>query len=453
MTTKTKTLWTCNNCSTTHPKWIGQCSQCAEWNSLEESIATKRSSYNTNPFSSKPIALDDVTLEETSRLLVGKKGWDRITGGGLVPGSLILIGGEPGIGKSTLLMQVVHQLSSQGKTVLYICGEESIQQTSIRARRLSISGSRILLLSETNLELIKQHITTINPDILVIDSIQIMFNPILGSTPGSISQVKEVTTELMHIAKQSQITTFIIGHITKSGELAGPKVLEHLVDTVLYFEGNTYKNYRMVRSIKNRFGPTNELIFFTMHDTGLLEIENPSSLFLQERSLETSGTAIIPIVEGSETLLVEIQALASPTPFSNPIRKTTGFDNNRFSLLLAVLEKRANIKMYNTDVFISIAGGLKISEPGADLGASLAIYSSLTGKKLPINCVSIGEIGLGGEIRSVIHIERRLKESIVMGFQQVIIPEKQKDNIPKSITNKLKIIGVKTITDAINLLR
>ncbi|WP_250247936.1 DNA repair protein RadA, partial [Chlamydia psittaci] len=443
----------CNECGTQAPKWLGQCPGCLQWNTLVEEHVSPHQSKKRLESQATAVSLNTIELREEERLCIGDSGWDRILGGGAVRGSLTLLGGDPGIGKSTLLLQTAAKFAHHGHKVLYVCGEESVTQTSLRARRLKISHANIYLFPETNLDDIKQQIATLKPDILIIDSIQIVYTPTLHSSPGSVAQVREVTSELMHIAKQSQISTFVIGHVTKSGEIAGPRVLEHLVDTVLYFEGNSHANYRMIRSVKNRFGPTNELLILSMHSEGLKEVTNPSGLFLQEKITETTGSAIIPIIEGSATLLIEMQALASSSPFANPIRKTSGFDQNRFLLLLAVLEKRAQIKLHTADVFLSIAGGLKITEPAADLGAGLAVVSSLYNRLSPQNYTFTGEIGLGGEIRHVTHLERRLKESKLMGFEGAVIPEGQIAGLPSEIKNSLDIRGVKTIKDAIRLLQ
>ncbi|WP_139414251.1 DNA repair protein RadA [Chlamydia abortus] len=453
MTTKIKIHWTCNECGTQTPKWLGQCPGCLQWNTLIEEQVSPHRSKKRLELQATAVSLHTVELREEERLCIEDPGWDRILGGGAVRGSLTLLGGDPGIGKSTLLLQTAAKFADRGHKVLYVCGEESVTQTSLRARRLKISHTNIYLFPETNLDDIKQQIATLQPDILIIDSIQIVFTPTLHSSPGSVAQVREVTSELMHMAKQSQITTFVIGHVTKSGEIAGPRVLEHLVDTVLYFEGNSHANYRMIRSVKNRFGPTNELLILSMHAEGLKEVTNPSGLFLQEKITETTGSAIIPIIEGSATLLIEMQALASSSPFANPIRKTSGFDQNRFLLLLAVLEKRAQIKLHTADVFLSVAGGLKITEPAADLGAGLAVVSSLYNRLSPQNYTFTGEIGLGGEIRHVTHLERRLKESKLMGFEGAVIPEGQIAGLSSEMKNSLDIRGVKTIKDAIRLLQ
>lgn len=411
---------------------------------------TKHSHNILNPI--EPIPLNDVSETETVRFSLGMPGLDRLTGGGIVKGALTLIGGDPGIGKSTLLLQISQKLANPRTKVLYICGEESILQTSLRAGRLGIRSSDILLFSETNFEIIRDKIVNCRPSVLIIDSIQIMYDPLICSSPGSVSQVKEITSQLLKIAKRNEITTFVIGHVTKSGDIAGPKVLEHLVDTVLYFEGDSHLNYRMIRSIKNRFGPTNELALFVMQELGLIEIVNPSAMFLKERNTEFPGSAIVPVAENSRTILVEIQALVSNSPYSNPSRKTSGFDQNRLALLLAVMEKRAKLYLHDKDVFLSIAGGLKIIEPSADLGALLSVASSLTGKIINPGFTISGEVGLGGEIRNVSGVEQRLKESILMGFSTAVLPQGQVANIPDKIKKEIEIIGVKNIKDALKFL-
>lgn len=454
MSTKVKTHWVCHECGTTSAKWLGQCLGCSQWNTLmEEKMGTTPRRGGPCVSEARAIALNAVECKEEDRICIEAPGWNRLLGGGVVKGSLTLLGGEPGIGKSTLLLQASALYANQGYKVLYICGEESVTQTSLRARRLRIANENILLFPETNFELIQQQIEMISPDILIVDSVQIIFNPLLPSAPGSVAQVRDVTAELMRIAKHSQITTFIVGHVTKSGDIAGPKVLEHLVDTVLYFEEVSHVNYRMIRSVKNRFGPTNELLILSMHKHGLLEVANPAGMFLQEQMNISSGSVIIPVIEGSETLLVEIQGLASKSTFSNPIRKTSGFDQNRFSLLLAVLEKRAKLRLYASDLFLSVAGGLKITEPAADLGAVLAVISSMYNRVAPPQYTFTGEIGLGGEIRNVSHIEKRIKESKLMGFQGIVIPEGQVAGLSPELRSQCDIRGVKTIKDAIQLLQ
>ncbi|WP_213357861.1 DNA repair protein RadA [Chlamydiifrater phoenicopteri] len=452
---KIKTRWQCTNCGEEELKWSGQCSQCQEWNTLVEKTMTASPINPLPPFqthAAPPIALDSIIHDNTTRILTDVKSFDRMMGQGVVKGSLTLIGGDPGIGKSTLLLQLSHQMAKKSLKILYVCGEESVLQTSLRAKRLGVASSNIFLLCETNLEAIQQRVQELSPHILVIDSIQILYSSEVTSPPGSVAQVREVSARLMYFSKQKELTTFIIGHVTKSGEIAGPRVLEHLMDTVLYFEGDSDRQYRMIRSVKNRFGPSNELSVFSMTDQGLKEIVNPSGMFLKERDNSCSGSSVAPIIEGSRTFLVEIQALATKSPYPNPMRKTTGFDSNRFSLLLAVLEKRANIRLYNTDIFISVIGGLRLTEPAADLAAAVAILSSFSSKIIPSNMAFLGELGLNGEIRSVAHIEKRLKECLLMGFSQVVIPHRQLHSLPEKITKELQVIGIKTIRDAIKLL-
>ncbi|WP_213318502.1 DNA repair protein RadA [Chlamydiifrater volucris] len=452
---KVKTRWYCTNCGEEEAKWSGQCPQCQEWNTfVEKTVAPSslNSAYVSQSCSIPPVALDSVVHDNTTRILTGIESLDRMMGEGIVKGSLTLIGGDPGIGKSTLLLQISHRLANQSLKILYVCGEESVLQTSLRAKRLEVSSSNIFLLCETNLEAIQQRVRELSPDILVIDSIQILFSSEIASSPGSVAQVREVSARLMYFSKREELTTFIIGHVTKSGEIAGPRVLEHLMDTVLYFEGDSDRQYRMIRSVKNRFGPSNELAIFSMTDSGLKEIINPSGMFLKERDNSCSGSSVTPIIEGSRTFLVEIQALATKSPYPNPMRKTTGFDSNRFSLLLAVLEKRANVRLYNTDIFISVIGGLKLTEPAADLAAALAILSSFSSKIIPVNMAFLGELGLNGEVRSAAHIEKRLKECLLMGFSRIVIPHRQLSSLPEKLKKELQIIGVRTIRDAIELL-
>jgi DNA repair protein RadA/Sms len=365
---------------------------------------------------------------------------------------LTLIGGDPGIGKSTLTLQLSHALAKRGLVVLYVCGEESVEQTSMRAKRLKIDSDNLLLLSETNFSYIKAQIDQLNPDILIVDSIQIVYKSELTSAPGSVSQVRETATEFMHIAKGKGIATILIGHVTKSGEIAGPRVLEHLVDTVLYFEGDKQNNYRMIRVIKNRFGPTDEMAVFQMQSHGLIEVPNPSQIFLDERVKNAAGSVVIPTLEGSRSVLIETQALVTQTYFSSPSRRCTGLDQNRLALLLAVLEKRMGYQMYKSDVFVSIAGGLRIIEPGIDLGVLLAIASSMSNQIIDPDIAVIGEVGLGGELRSVPRIESRLKEAIHMGFKRCMIPKRNAKGISEEIRNKITIIAPEHVEEAIQSL-
>ena len=455
MAVKQKNVWYCNECGHKQFKWTGQCPQCSTWNSLHEEVemadSANRFQSITTP-TSRPLKLKDVTHAEIPRMTTGSKECDRLFGGGLVAGSLTLIGGDPGVGKSTLTLQLSNALAKQGLIVLYVCGEESVEQTSMRARRLNLDSDNLFLFSETNFGLIKAQIELINPQILIIDSIQIVYKSEISSAPGSVSQVRETATECMHIAKRKNIATFLVGHVTKSGEIAGPRVLEHLVDTVLYFEGDSQHNYRMIKVIKNRFGPTDEMAVFQMQTCGLVEVPNPSQIFLEERVKDAIGSVVIPTLEGTRALLIEVQALVTPTFFASPSRRCTGFDPNRMALLLAVLEKRMGYQMHKCDVFVSIAGGLRIAEPGIDLGILLAVASSMGNKKLHADMAVIGEVGLGGELRSVYRVESRLKEVIHMGFKHCIVPKRNVKGIAEEIRNRINIVGIDGVEEAVQML-
>jgi len=440
-----KVVWCCAECGHSQLKWAGQCPQCSQWNTLHEEMALDEvPSRFTSSRLSKPVCIDEVQPEKTPRICTHLPELDRLLGGGVVPGSLTLVGGDPGIGKSTLLLQVSHAIAKQGLVVLYVCGEESLAQTSMRARRIDVSGENLFLLSETNFAQIKAQIDLVTPDVVIIDSIQIIYKNEIPSAPGSVSQVRETATELMHIAKGRGISIFLIGHVTKSGEIAGPRVLEHLVDTVLYFEGDRQHNYRLMRVVKNRFGSSDEIAVFQMGERGLIEVSNPSQIFLEERTKESPGSVVIPTVEGSRPILIEIQALVTDTVYSTPSRRCAGLDPNRLALLLAVLEKRVGYQLHNRDVFVSIAGGLKIIEPAIDLGVILAVASSLTNRRVDPETVIIGEVGLGGEVRRVGRMQERLREAGFMGFKTAIVPNRNQDaNLP------IKTIGIAKVEDAI----
>lgn len=453
--TKQKTVWCCNDCGHKQTKWSGQCLSCGKWNTFSEEIQLSHSArkFDAQPIQpAKPVRLKEVSLQETPRMLTNLREFDHLIGGGVVPGSLSLIGGDPGIGKSTLMLQLSHLLTLQGYIVLYVCGEESVEQTTMRARRLGIESDNLLLLSETNFGLIRAHIDEISPDVVIVDSIQIMYKSEIPSSPGSVSQVREVTTEFMHIAKGKGIATFLIGHVTKAGEIAGPRVLEHLVDTVLYFEGEKQHDYRMIRVVKNRFGPTDEIAVFQMQSKGLVEIPNPSQLFLEERMKGIVGSVIIPTIEGSRPILIEAQALVTETVFQTPSRRCTGLDQNRLALLLAVLEKRMGYQLYKCDVFVSIAGGIKILEPAIDLGLLVAIASSHRNRRIDPDTTVVGEVGLGGELRSVPRLESRIKEAIHMGFTRMVIPKRNLKGISEDLAQKIKLLGVDSVDQAVGAL-
>lgn len=452
---KQKSVWFCNDCGHKQVKWSGQCPQCREWNTLNEEIefAPSQKKFESQLVEkAKPIKIRDVAELATPRIQTFLTECDRLIGGGIVPGSLTLIGGDPGIGKSTLMLQLANAVACQGLVVLYVCGEESVEQTSLRARRLGIETDNLLLLSETNFSLIKAHVDQIKPDLLIVDSIQIVYKAEVPSSPGSVTQVRETTTEFMHLAKGCNISTFLIGHVTKSGELAGPRVLEHLVDTVLYFEGDKQYNYRMVRVVKNRFGPTDEIAVFQMKGDGLEQVPNPSAIFLEERKRNIIGSVITPTTEGSRPILVEIQALVTDTSFPSPSRRTTGLDQNRLALLLAVLEKRVGYPLHRCDVFVSIAGGLRIKEPAIDLGVILAIASSYRNRIIDPDTTIVGEVGLGGEVRSVPRLEQRLKEALHMGFKRAIVPKHSLKGVSDSIKKQIELLPVEMVEEAIERL-
>ncbi|MBS4164417.1 DNA repair protein RadA-like protein [Candidatus Protochlamydia amoebophila] len=452
---KQKTVWYCSECGHKQLKWLGQCPSCTNWNTFQEELELsslpKRFESQT-AITTRPIKLKEVKLQETPRIQTKIGECDRLLGGGLVPGSLTLVGGDPGIGKSTLMLQLSYALAKQGLIVLYICGEESVDQTSLRANRLGIQTDNLFLLSETNFSSIKSQIDQLNPDVLIVDSIQIVYKSEITSAPGSVTQVRETTTEFMHLAKGRGISTFLIGHVTKSGEIAGPRVLEHLVDTVLYFEGDKQHHYRMIRVVKNRFGPTDEIAVFQMKQSGLVEVPNPSEIFLEERRKDSIGSVIIPTLEGSRPILIEVQALVTQTVFSTPSRRCTGLDQNRLALLLAVLEKRMGYQLHKCDVFVSVAGGLRIIEPAIDLGLLLASASSMRNSIIDPETTVVGEVGLGGEIRSVPRIESRLKEAIHMGFRRCIIPKRNAKGIAEDILRKIVVQGVEFVEEAIDAL-
>ncbi len=450
---KQKVIWGCSECGHRQVKWTGNCSACQRWNTFAQQIEfdEKLKRFESVAKSAAvPIRIKDINIQEFRRISTKMPEFDRLLGGGIVSGSLTLIGGDPGIGKSTLMLQLAQNLSEQGLTVLYICGEESVEQTSLRALRLNVGTDHLYLLSETLFSNIKLQIDQIKPDCMIVDSIQIMYKSELPSSPGSVSQVRELAMEFMHLAKGLGIATFLIGHVTKSGEIAGPRVLEHIVDTVLDFEGDRQHGYRLLRSTKNRFGGTDEIVLFQMATHGLVEVSNPSVLFLEERTREVAGSVIIPTVEGTRALLIEVQALVAASSFPNSTRKSTGLDQNRLVLLLAVLEKRMGYKLYNCDVFVSIAGGLKISEPAIDLGVLMAIASSFCNQSIDPETAVIGEVGLGGEVRGVPRIESRIKEAIHMGFKRCILPKRNVKGLSAELTKKIRLVGVDVVEEAIH---
>ena len=456
MVVKQKTKWECSDCGYQAIKWNGQCPQCKEWNTLKETVVVSEKTFRFEAQASltcnTPISIKNAATKETARILTEIQEFDRLLGGGIVPGSLSLVGGDPGIGKSTLMLQVANALAKQGLVVLYVCGEESVEQTSMRAKRLGVDQDNLLLLNETNYSLIKKQVDIINPDILIIDSIQIVYKSEITSAPGSVSQVRETASEFMHMAKGKGIAIILIGHVTKSGEIAGPRVLEHLVDTVLYFEGDKQHSFRMVRVVKNRFGATDEIAVFQMLSGGLKQVPNPSSIFLESRSRKIAGSVIIPTLEGTRPILIEAQALVTETAYSAPSRRCTGLDQNRLALLLAVLEKRMTYQLFRCDVFVSVAGGMKIIEPAIDLGLLMAIASSFSDRMIHPETIIIGEVGLGGEIRGVSRIESRLKEAVHMGFKYGVIPKSNLKGALEEFKGKIQLIGVEFVEEAVHAL-
>jgi DNA repair protein RadA/Sms len=429
---------------------MGQCPGCKQWDTfVEEPVIKKSSIHNANGIKTlEPELLSKVTTDEDHRIVTGIGELDRVLGGGIVVGSLVLVGGDPGIGKSTLLLQMCRDLAAKQNKILYISGEESLKQIKMRADRLGTFHGDLLLLSETNLDSIEDTIRKINPEIVIIDSIQTMYKEEIGAAPGSVSQVRETTGTLMHLAKGLGISIFIVGHVTKEGVVAGPRVLEHMVDTVLYFEGDSKASYRILRAVKNRFGSTNEIGVFEMRDKGLIEVNNPSEFMLQGKPEGEPGSVVTASVEGTRPILVEVQALVCQTNFNMPRRTAAGTDYNRVNLLMAVLEKRLGINMASMDAYINVAGGMKISEPSLDLAIVLAILSSYKNRALDSNTIVFGEIGLTGEIRAVNNAEQRVLEASKMGYNVCVLPKVNEENIKNS---NIKLIGVKNIRDIINL--
>ena len=425
---KVHAIWVCASCGQRQARWSGQCPSCSSWNSFQEEVEHPigpRTPLLIGPKKwSSPVPLKEVDAQPLSRYTTCFGEFDKAVGGGIVPGSLTLIGGDPGIGKSTLCLHLAYSSAFAGQTVLYVSGEESLEQIAMRARRLGLKSDHVLFSNETEVGAIAAHLSEYHPLLAVIDSIQILYKNDIPAAPGSVTQVRECTAALMQCAKSSNVAIFIIGHVTKSGEIAGPRVLEHLVDTVLYFEGEAQQNLRLVRSMKNRFGPTDEIAVFQMEGGGLQEVKNPSQLFIEDRTKGTSGTVVIPMMEGSRPILIEAQALVTSTFYPTPSRRSTGLDPNRLALLLAVCEKRARFRLHQSDVFVSVTGGLKVTEPAADLGVLLAIASSFSNKPFCHDTAVIGEVGLSGEVRGVPRIEARVKEAIQMGFARCVVPMK-----------------------------
>lgn len=447
---KVKTKWVCQSCGYETPKYIGKCPDCGAWSSFVEEVELKRSEVKTqsaNVFDSPVCLINEIQITESIRVATGFEEFDRVLGGGLVEGSLVLLAGDPGIGKSTLVLQTAGNVCKAGKKLLYVCAEESGSQVKLRAERLEVNTDNLYVYAQTNLEAVLNQIDILKPDILVIDSIQSVYTSNITSSSGSVSQIRECTNILTDIAKNKNITVVVIGHVTKDGNIAGPKVLEHMVDTVIYFEGDKYKTQRLLRSIKNRFGSTNEIGVFNMAENGLEEVTNPSELFMKERGENaTAGSVIVAVNEGTRALLVEIQALVGKTSYPSPRRVSTGIEYNRLLQIIAVLEKRIGINLSNQDVYVNAIGGIETDEPAADLGIALAIATCYRDVVVDGSCVIIGEISLSGEIRNVTNIEKRIYEAQKSGFKKVIIPKLSK-KLPENIT--IETVQVSRLIEAI----
>lgn len=446
-----KSVFFCQNCGHEESKWLGQCPACKEWNTfVEEKVTSVKAGTVRDKKEAQIVALSSVETDEDERMMTEMAELDRVLGGGIVPGSLVLVGGYPGIGKSTLLLQVCQRLAAMNKKILYISGEESLKQIKLRANRMGDFSHTLFLLCETNLDMIRNVIEQQTPDMVVIDSIQTMYNEEVGSAPGSVSQVRESTNILMQLAKGLGISIFIVGHVTKEGTVAGPRVLEHMVDTVLYFEGDRHASYRILRAVKNRFGSTNEIGVFEMQKRGLVEVENPSEFMLSGRPEHASGSVVACAMEGTRPMLMEIQALVCKSSFGMPRRTAAGLDYNRVNLLMAVLEKRAGLPLSSYDAYVNIAGGIRMNEPAADLGIVMAIASSYKNKPVSEDAIVFGEVGLSGEVRAVTMPEQRVAEAKKLGFKTCILPEVSVKGLGQ--VEGIEVIGVRSVNQAMNLL-
>ena len=447
---KTRVQFVCQTCGAAYPRWSGQCKGCGEWNTMIETVVQRRKEPATArawmPVS-QPQSLPDIQADQFQRLPVANGELARVLGGGLVPGSVVLVGGDPGIGKSTLLLQASAQLAEGPSTVLYISGEESVHQIKMRADRLGLQEAALYVVSEVSLDQIIGHIEQLGPRLVVVDSIQAISSEELESSAGTVSQVKACATALLRLAKANGIPMFLVGHVTKAGSIAGPRVLEHIVDAVLYLEGDRFHTYRLLRGVKNRFGSTHEVGVFEMTEQGMVEVANPSEAFLAERLPNTAGSAIAVTMEGTRPLLVEIQALASTTSFGQPRRTANGVDFNRLLLLVAVLSKRVGLRLFDQDVFVNVVGGLRISEPAADLALALAIASSFQNRPLPADMSAVGEVGLSGEIRTVSHLSRRLHEAAKLGFSRCIVPATHRTL--RDVPAGMDVIPARSLADAL----
>ncbi|MBI9084685.1 MAG: DNA repair protein RadA [Desulfobacterales bacterium] len=450
-----KTLFSCQTCGHQAPKWMGRCPDCGGWDTFAEEVIASAPTPGTGKPSrpgraSVPVPIDTVTVDAEDRLGSGIGEFDRVLGGGLVPGTLVLIGGDPGIGKSTLMLQALYGLAHAGHKVLYVSGEESVRQIRLRSQRLGTLASNLLVVSEIDVEAILAMAADIRPAVMVIDSIQTMFHPALTSAPGSVSQVREATVQLMLMAKRSDITIFLVGHVTKDGAIAGPRLLEHMVDTVLYFEGDRNHVFRVLRAVKNRFGSTNEIGVFEMNDRGLEEVTNPSAVFLSERPVSAPGSVVTACMEGTRPILVEFQALASSTSFGTPRRTILGLDRNRVALLVAVMEKRLGMQLMGHDVFMNVVGGVKVDDPATDMGVICAVASSFLDKPVAEGTLVLGEVGLTGEVRAISQVDARVAEAEKMGFSSCIVPA---TNLKRAAArNGIELVGARTLSEVMEVL-
>ena len=455
---KEKTVYVCSACGYETPRWMGKCPGCNAWNTMEEQApqasvsqaAPVKANKQRGGTGAKALRLDEIPEENAARASTGIGELDRVLGGGVVEGSLMLVGGDPGIGKSTLLLQVSEHLARQGARVLYISGEESARHIKMRARRLGVAADSLLILSENAMDAAEKRWEEIQPDYMIIDSIQTMYRPDMASAPGSVSQVRECASLLMRMAKTTGCAVFLVGHVTKEGAIAGPRILEHMVDVVLYFEGDRQHDHRILRAVKNRFGSVNELGLFEMHEKGMLPVANPSEMLLSERAKNVPGSCVIPAIEGSRPMLVDVQALALQTAYGTPRRTTNGFDAGRLALLLAVLEKRAGVSLFNQDVYVNVAGGLSLSEPAADLALCAAVASSVRDVCIPGDWAVMGEVGLAGEIRAVSQCERRLSECARLGFTSAVLPRENARHL--KAPEGMRVYGVETLAEALSIL-
>jgi len=447
---KVKVTYVCQECGFTAPKWLGKCPDCGGWNTLSEEVMDTGKQFGRagTTIRSAPLPLSHPSTKAAGRISTGIAELDRVLGGGIVPGSVVLVGGDPGIGKSTLMLQASHKLARGGARVLYISGEESFEQTKLRAQRLGLMAEELIVLTETQVEPVQEELQRGSYSAVVVDSIQSMYTPQLGGTPGSIGQVRECAAELFRIAKELNVPAFFVGHVTKDGAIAGPRVLEHMVDTVLYFEGEGHQNLRLLRAVKNRFGSTNEIGVFEMTDHGLAEVPNPSGALLDERPRGTSGSVVASIMEGTRPLLVELQALVSRSVLTLPRRTVTGVSGNRVNLILAVLEKRAGLRLSDSDVFVNVAGGIRVDEPAADLAVAVAIASSAMDAAVDSELTVFGEIGLAGEVRSVGQAGKRILEAARLGFKRCVTP---RGSVPGDVPNGIEMLPVLRVRDALEL--